>query len=435
MLWIFTVFICVVSAKTCEVDSEREKVIQPHESVNVNNATFLSSSKIGPAEECHKGCCDTAHCDTSFHTGSLLNKEGDNCFYFECNGKCVFEAAAAEEAGNFSVAHVTATRASVQHLPDFSGMNLDTEDTEDDNNTDGDDSAGSPDSVPDSDNEVQVVENDNMKSSGGTQDNSSPDSDKPDTDQKIGVIETPHEETSGDESDDQKSNDEESNEDLQDGSAADSTGTAVGTDKSDEPAQTGTTTVDSSDKTDIKEEEEEKAEDGDKNDFKQEEKDNVEVDDDTDKTAESANTDESSQSVDVDKPAETDESVEEEKVELEDYVKRPTSPPTHKESGTSKSDTLSNANTTVVDSEQPENEMKPDDKPENSTDLKVEINIDNEAESGYTVKDVVFWVSVVGGSALILFGVVTIVVVYRNKRRRLYSSLTDDYLINGMYSI
>ena len=67
--------------------------------------------------------------------------------------------------------------------------------------------------------------------------------------------------------------------------------------------------------------------------------------------------------------------------------------------------------------------------------MKDVVKAKNSENRKYTVKDVVFWISVVGGAGLIFFGLAMIVRVYRNKRRRLYSSLTDDYLINGMYSI
>lgn len=46
-------------------------------------------------------------CDTSFYTGSKFDKKGNNCFYFKCDGNCIFENATQAGAGNFSIAHVT----------------------------------------------------------------------------------------------------------------------------------------------------------------------------------------------------------------------------------------------------------------------------------------------------------------------------------------
>lgn len=84
-----------------------------------------------------------------------------------------------------------------------------------------------------------------------------------------------------------------------------------------------------------------------------------------------------------------------------------------------------------------DNNVYENEEPDVKSELKVEVDIHDvhEDSSAYTQKDVIFWLAVVGGSCLILFGLGTIVRVYRNKSRRLYASLTDDYLINGMYSI
>ena len=48
---------------------------------------------------------------------------------------------------------------------------------------------------------------------------------------------------------------------------------------------------------------------------------------------------------------------------------------------------------------------------------------------------VLFWGGVTVGSILVLLGLLGLVNMYRRRGRRLYASLTDDYLINGMYSI
>lgn len=66
---------------------------------------------------------------------------------------------------------------------------------------------------------------------------------------------------------------------------------------------------------------------------------------------------------------------------------------------------------------------------------RVEVEVEATKDGPYTKRDIVFWIAVIGGSSLIVMGLFAVARVYRGKRRRLYSSLTDDYLINGMYSI
>lgn len=434
MIWLLPLLISfTAAADSCNVTVQEKQYLKPAPSV-ANGATFISASFLEDTNQCHQGCCSSSRCDTSFHTGDRIDKKGDNCFYFRCSDSCKFAKAQGEGAGNFSVSQISSVS---NELPDFSGMFT---------------------GVPKSENNLgKAVEN----STKTDEDDGGVILDKPDADESK-VSDSEADKTAplvnntlsvGE----NKQNKEETN--IKPFSEA--------------PKSAANTTendlVKEEAKEEVKEEVPLKADATTESKTTTQPPEVATVKDNVEKPPTSAPEEPAKQDVTTDtKPAEPDPvpTTEEEPSKPGTEAPEASLPgevPVVKNPATDTSESGKGAagDSSVIDRKTGESEGKEevtkditdeqsnlaaadkaetDIKPEtvvamDTPDIAVEVEVDATKDGPYTKRDIIFWIAVIGGSSLIVMGLFAVARVYRGKRRRLYSSLTDDYLINGMYSI
>jgi len=421
MIWLLAILVsCVtLSAEECNVTLLAGKVLQPKPSWD-NGARFRSHLHTDTKEVCQQGCCGTERCDTILFTGSKVDKKGDNCFYFDCHGHCIFRDSNPQES-NFSVAVVSQSTVH-EDLPDFSNIfvsakpipDIHPNDVKKDNSTEiheAEDAPVIPEKVTTPTNSTQSAEKEVKPDSAEqkqpesksvvppvqTSDTTVKDTTVKDTTLKPDVPATPKVETSKNDTVDAvpAKNDPEQTKPTQASSPVVNEPVTV-KDNAEKPETSDVTPAPKPAKADPV------------------------------KPAEAANpATEKEDAVPTEKPK----------------PKLPNEVPAVKVNATeskTKIEEQSKAESkekiipavVVVDKPKKSNTTK------SATNVSVEVDIHTVQENDTdTKKDVVFWVAVVGGSSLIVLGLVIVIRYYGNKRRRLYSSLTDDYLINGMYSI
>jgi len=404
-----------VSAKTCNVTSLPGQVLQPKLSWE-NGARFRHHQHTQTKEECQQGCCGTERCDTILYTGSKVDKKGDNCFYFDCHSLCIFRNSTTQES-DFSVA-VLSTSAHVD-LPDFSNIFVSSKPKA---NVQKDNSTVSHHAVDNPVERQKVTTPTNSTKSAENKvkpETKAPTTQKPSEDSQV-PAKAP-ENTVKDTT-------------LKDSTVKPDTpaknktvDTAAVNNKSDKTAPTPASSPNVNEAVTVKD-----------NDEKPKKSDNTPAP----KPAQPAPAKSPVKETAAKKEGETP--TEKTKPKLPNEVPAVTDK--------AKDNTVKTETETSDKDQKTENEEKEKEKPapavvdvskaNNETkaatnvSVKVDIhNIDSKESDTYTNKDIVFWVAVVGGSTLIIIGLVIVIRYYGNKRRRLYSSLTDDYLINGMYSI
>lgn len=453
MIWLLTVLIsCLTaSAETCDVTLQVGKVIQPKPSV-LNGATFRSHLHTETKELCQQGCCDDEKCDTVLYTASRVGPKGNNCFYFDCQDHCVFRDSAPEES-NYSVAIISQSPAP-QELPDFSNIFVSAKpDVVDhaDNTTESHQAADSPvepqkSSTPASD--VKADENKEQPDTSAASEQQQPENQSAEPAAKIADSppEIPESEVKIPESEIKIPESEvkipESDVNTPDAtvkpeiSATSKVETAkintVDTKEVQKEAEQTEPTQSSS--PDIK------AVTVKNNDEKPDIPDTIQKAIPKPATAKPDDVVTETEEVTPTEKAKLPNEVPvvEGKVEVNKDVKVNGTESKASTSEEDQSKTVQEKTSEVVVVDKPEETKKKSDESMPAANVSVEVDIhtiQTKQPDTYTKKDVMFWVSVVGGSTLIVLGLGLIVRYYGNKRRRLYSSLTDDYLINGMYSI
>ncbi|XP_063674955.1 muscle M-line assembly protein unc-89-like isoform X2 [Bolinopsis microptera] len=437
MIWLLTVLIsCLTaSAQICNVTLQVGKVIQPKPSV-LNGATFLSHLHTDTKELCQKECCNDERCDTVLYTDSKVGPKGNNCFYFDCLDHCVFRDSTPEES-NFSVAIISRSTAP-QELPDFSNIFV----------------SSGPDVVNHADNATESHQ-----------------ADSPVEPQKSS---TPASDVKADEEKVQPDTSAPLEQQQPESQSAEPVAEPVAKipDSPSEIPESQVKTPDATVKPEVSATSKVETAKNNTVDAKEVQKEAEQ----TEPTQSSSpdtnavtvkNNDEKPDIPDtiqkaVPKPATAkpdDVVTEKEEVTPTEKAKLPNEVPVVEGKVEVNTDvkvngTVSKASTSeedqsktvigqekqpaVVVVDKPEETKKKSDESMPAANVSVEVDIhtiQTKQPDTYTKKDVMFWVSVVGGSTLIVLGLGLVVRYYGNKRRRLYSSLTDDYLINGMYSI
>lgn len=406
MTWLLTLIVsCVTvySTESCNLAVKEGKILLPKQSWS-QGAKFRSHTNAETREICQQGCCEAEQCDTILYTANKVDKQGDNCFLFDCHDVCVFRDASPSES-NYTVA-VLAPTSTHFDLPDFSNLIVTTK----------------PDTGERQENSTESHGDLIKKLTQSAEE-------KVQTEESFPFPVEPDNET------------------------ADVTADAPDTAAEDNVSAEDATVKDISGKdTTVKNQE---------TTVKPDEKDSAPVDNKVIQTEPTQHTSIVNQPVTVKdnaekpdktiatdketapkpaKPVETDKTVEDKEestptekptVKLPNEVpvmKGNETKPEQKEGGKGKITESKKPSVVVVD--------KPQKNATKAVSIEVEIDtVNKEVPETYTNRDVVFWISVVGGSTLIALGLIVIIRYYSNKRRRLYSSLTDDYLINGMYSI
>lgn len=429
MIWLLPLLISFTAAEdACNVTVQEKQYLKPAPSVQ-NGATFLSASFLGDTNQCHQGCCSSSRCDTSFHTGDRIDKKGDNCFYFQCSDSCKFAKAHGEGAGNFSISQILSVS---NELPDFSGMFT---------------------GAPKSENSLgKAVEN----STKADEVDNGVILDKPDADESKVSDSAPSATGEADKAaplvnntlsvEDNEQNKEETN--IKPSSEAPKSGaTSTESDrvkeevplKADTTTELKTTTQPPKVAT-VKDNAEKPPTSAPEAPAKQESSD---VNTDT-KPVEPAPVDTTEE--EPSKPAtdapEPEASLPGEVPVVKNPVADTSEPVVDRKIGESDgakeevTKDITDKQSNVAAADKPETDTKPDTVVSMKTpDIEVEVEVEATKDGPYTKRDIVFWIAVIGGSSLIVMGLFAVARVYRGKRRRLYSSLTDDYLINGMYSI
>lgn len=373
MNWpVLIILICAAFADDCSVSIQRKKVLKPKVSFE-KGADFVSNSFVEAPESCHQGCCGSTLCDTSLYTGQKVDSAGDNCFYFHCHGDCVFSPS---QSAAFSVGVTNRTK--VQDIPDFQELLLVTKKPTAASN----ETALKPVTTP-----PKTPTVDSKPAPANTSTSQEPP--KVDTPEQPAepqvkeatekpppkpVVPKPEPEDNQPEPEPEK------------------------TKPKTEPAPQSTQPK-PKDKTVI----------------------------DHDELPVKPKTEPPKKKVTEEHvPTQPEPSL----VNEVPAVHHDDKPP----KGKGDQEQESGMKTVTVRPPKVKVPVKWDESATKNISVEVDIS-EIRPTTGYTQRDVVFYVAVIGGSALILFGIGTIIRFYRNKRRRLYSSLTDDYLINGMYSI
>lgn len=473
MFWILTILICVTSSeKLCNVTPKAGKLLKPLPSVK-NGANFLSNHFIESSDECHRGCCDSTRCDTSLHTGSKTDNQGDNCFYFDCEDHCIF-APLSNATEDFSVSTVS-REAPHEDLPDFSGIftspgpkgDKPTNSEQESENKTTSSTVAAAEEKPEVPPKSQTASA-TVKPEVAAKNQTATEAVKPEVPAKS---QTPTDAVKPDAPAKTQTASATVNPVVaaKDETAAKSQ-TAPATVKPEVAAKNQTATEI------VKPEVPTKNQTASTEIVKPEAPAKNEVE-----TATAASASNNGDATVMDHAAKPDPSKTDTTKDKADSVAVPQQTSDTKITDTKVIDTK--VTDTKVTEEPPPKPMLPKEVPavkvqdthakvavedtkdtektktkelskavvdgpkelnmsntslSNTPGVQVVVDLEEEPRGGegrYTKKDVVFWVAVVGGSALIVFGLVTIVRVYRNRRKRLYSSLTDDYLINGMYSI
>lgn len=336
-----------------------------------NGAQLLVSSHLDE-DLCYQGCCEDTRCDVSLYYAKK-NKNTHSCFYFKCNDKCIFKPSSSDVYSSVRVSRSQPQDAFLD-LPSVSTNPP----TNQDNSNKTDDANSENDGTDTSDRLVHVTNTTHEASDH--------------------ILSTLHNITS---------TVHDKNTEVSDGVKSGGSDSEEDTDEEEEDS--------------VNNESEDSEDSGD------------DTDTDANNTEDSVKGDKSS----GDKPkevADTNNNITHNNVT--DSTNK-TKDGNHgkgtvvnTDSNSNKTDVTKDNSTSVVHSK--------DGGKHNSTgvELKVEMKTEIEVEEGaYSTRDIVFWSAVIVGSALILFGLVSLIKVYRSKRRSFYSSLTDDYLINGMYSI
>jgi len=446
MIWLVTVLVsCVtVSAQICNVTFQDGKVLQPKPSVT-EGATFLSHLHTDTQDQCQQGCCDSKRCDTVLFTGSKVGPKGNNCFYFDCLGHCLFRDATPEES-NYSVATVSQPQAG-QDLPDFSSFvsakpkSADHADNvQKVNSTESDQAVDPPVAQKVATSAIDTKSNVTQPTENKVQPDSSASSE-----QQLSVNQSVDPAAKTADSSDKTPDAAVKTPDATvkpEVSATSKVAIAKNNTVDTKPVKNeagqteptqASSPVDSKPVT-VKDNDEKPETNNDAPAHEAAKPASLKPDD----AAKAATEDEVVTPTEKQKPQLPNEVpvVVVNKVEVNEDVKVNATESKENEEQ-SKTGSKQEPAVVVVDKPAKENGNKSDEtKPANNVSVEVDIHTVHTKESDtYTKKDVVFWVAVVGGSGLIVLGLIIVVRYYGNKRRRLYSSLTDDYLINGMYSI
>jgi len=386
------------TASQCAPVVEKRTLLRPRASVAQDGVEYLGFSKQPSLDYCHRGCCSVAKCDTSFYTGHTLDENGHNCFYFECHGKCVTATVGGTSGDNFSVAKSSPT--STQELPEFPSFIS----PPPNNETALLDTSTNNTSLHIEEEKVQKSSTSVIKTTVETVE------EKKETPVKEHIVSP----TSG--------GDKEENEVK----VLKQKATAKPLDKvveiSTEETKPEETHQEEKEKEVTKvEEEEEKVAFIKEGNVAKQEKDTTTIITEVESTKETKKDDSPVKTEETPAPPPVVEVVD----ETDEEVVAP------KPAVVGNTTVNDNTLTLLLPSNTKENI-----KPEEIVHIDSSVIIESGDDEDGSWRDVVlFWGGVTVGSLLVLVGLLGIVKMYRRRGRRLYASLTDDYLINGMYSI
>jgi len=374
MLTVLTVLLSLLSlTHSCSPIVSGDKVLRTAQSVQ-NGAHYLKSLKEYNATSCFAGCCDLKDCDTVMHTGTKLTKRDTNCFYFNCDGHCMFNSSSSRSIKVATFPLYTSPLPELDSLVEPSAAPNATlviaKETTATNST-------SPEEGyhMDADTVTDLVSSDQKES------NTTEADAKPETVEKAEEKATEKTEAKSEEKTEEKTEEkvEEKVEETPKESEKPSTASS--------PVITSNTTLNST-----------IAKESTKIDYIPENKPAITVPQPKIVTQPKVVTEPKKEEEEEKKEEEKEKSM----VNEVPALLHPTVNKSGEKSG------------------------------EKDTNVKIEVKIDSTTDD--MTGGLVFWVALALGAGLVSFGMITVCRCY-TKKRRLYSALADDYLINGMYSI
>jgi len=402
MLTVLTVLLSLLSlTHSCSPIVSGDKVLRTAQSVQ-NGAHYLKSLKEYNATSCFAGCCDLKDCDTVMHTGTKLTKRDTNCFYFNCDGHCVFNSSSSRSIKVATFPLYTSP------LPEL-------------------DSLVEPSAAP---NATLVI----AKETTATNTTSPEEGYHMDADTVTDLVSSDQKESNTTQTDAKPETVEKAE------------GKPEEADKTDEKTMEKAT-VEKATVEKATEKSEEKVTE--KTEAKSEEKTEEKTEDKVEETPKESEKPSTASSPVITSNTTLNSTIAKESTKI-DYI------PENKPAITVPQPKIVTQPKVVTEPKKEEEEEKKEEEKEKSmvnevpallhptvnksgeksgekdTNVKIEVKIDSTTDD--MTGGLVFWVALALGAGLVSFGMITVCRCY-TKKRRLYSALADDYLINGMYSI
>jgi len=396
MLTVLTVLLSLLSlTNSCSPIVSGDKVLRTAQSVQ-NGAHYLKSLKEYNATSCFAGCCDLKDCDTVMHTGTKLTKRGTNCFYFNCGSNCVFNSSSSRSIKVATFPLYTSP------LPEL-------------------DSLVEPSAAP---NATLVIAKETTTNSTSTDEGYHMDADT-----VTDLLSSDQKESNTTQTEVKSETVEKAEEKTEEADKTEEKTEEKATEKSEEKA-TEKAEVKTEEKTESEEKTEEKAEETVEETPKESEKPSI-ASSPVITSNTTLNSTIAKESTKIDFIPENKPAITVPQPKIVTQPKLVTEPKKEEKEEKVEKEESSMVNE-VPALLHPTVNKSGEKSGEKDTNVKIEVKIDSTTDD--MTGGLVFWVALALGAGLVSFGMITVCRCY-TKKRRLYSALADDYLINGMYSI